>query len=157
MDIKIEAAKIENLKDIQGLNSKLFAKEYKDYDQLLKLDWPFGSEGTQYFTDRISKPDGCVFVAKVDNKTVGYLAGGLTQRETYRNLPICAELENTFILDDYRSKGIGSRLYAEFLGWCKTKNVHKIVVEVSAQNELGLNFYRKNSFKDFSMILEADL
>jgi ribosomal protein S18 acetylase RimI-like enzyme len=157
MNIKIERAKIEDLKDVQSLNLKLFEKEYRDYDKLLKLDWTFGSEGTQYYVDRITKPDGCVFVAKDNDKIVGYLAGGLTQRESYRNLPISAELENTYILEDYRSNGIGSKLYAEFLHWCKDKNVRKVVVEVSAQNELGLNFYRKNDFKDYSVILEADI
>jgi ribosomal protein S18 acetylase RimI-like enzyme len=157
MNIKIERAKIEDLKDVLDLDLKLFEKEYYDYDPTLKLDWTFGSEGTQYFTKRITQADGCVFIAKVNGKIVGYLSGGLTQREDYRNLPVCAELESMYILDDYRSNGIGSKLYAEFLAWCKSKNVSKIVVEASAGNKLGIDFYKKNGFNEYSLILESDI
>jgi len=157
MDVDIKTATIADLQKVQELNFKLFEKEQKEFDSLLNLDWTFGKVGTKYYQDRISKDDGCVFVAIVNNEIVGYLCGGLTKAENYRVLPIVAELENTFVLDDYRSKGIGKQLYNKFLDWCKTKNVGKIRVEASAQNELAIKFYRNNNFKDYSLILELDL
>lgn len=157
MDTIIKNAAINDLQKIQELNLKLFEKEHKEYDSLLNLDWTFGKVGTKYYQDRISKDDGCVLVAIVDNKIVGYLCGGLKKAEEYRNLPIVAELENTFVLDEFRSKGIGKKLYNEFINWCKTKNVGKIRVEASVQNELAIKFYRNNNFKDYTLILEADL
>lgn len=157
MDVIIKTATMDDLQKVQELNLKLFEKEQKEFDSLLNLDWTFGKTGTKYYQDRISKDDGCVFVAIVDDKIVGYLCGGLTKAEDYRILPIVAELENTFVLDEFRSKGIGKQLYDKFIDWCKTKNVGKIRVEASAQNELAIKFYRNNNFKDYTLILESDL
>ncbi len=157
MDVTIKNATMDDLQKVQELNLKLFEKEHKEFDSLLNLDWTFGKTGTKYYQDRISKDDGCVFVAIVDNKIVGYLCGGLTKAEDYRILPIVAELENTFVLNEFRSKEIGKQLYNKFIEWCKTKNVGKIRVEASAQNELAIKFYRNNNFKDYTLVLESDL
>lgn len=157
MEVIIKTATINDLQKVQELNLKLFEKEHKEFDSLLNLDWTFGEVGTKYYQDRISKDDDCVFVAIVDNKIVGYLCGGLTKAEDYRNLPIVAELESTFVLDEFRSKGIGKQLYNKFIEWCKTKNVGKLRVEASAQNELAIKFYRNNKFKDYTLVLETDL
>jgi len=157
MDVTVKTATMDDLQKVQELNLKLFEKEHKEFDSLLNLDWTFGKTGTKYYQDRISKDDGCVFVAIVDNKIVAYLCGGLTKAEDYRILPIVAELENTFVLDEFRSKGIGKQLYNKFIDWCKTKNVGKIRVEASAQNELAIKFYRNNNFKDYTLVLESDL
>ena len=159
MDVTIKTATINDLQKIQELNLKLFKKEHKEFDSLLNLDWTFGKTGTKYYQDRISKDDGCVFIAIVDHKIVGYLCGGLKPQkaESYRILPIVAELENTFVLDEFRSKGIGKQLYNKFIEWCKAKDVGKIRVEASAQNELAIKFYRNNNFKDYTLVLESDL
>lgn len=157
MEIIIKNATLDDLENIQELNLKLFEKEYKDYDPLLNLDWTFGEAGTKYYQDKITKDDGCVIVALVNNRIVGYLCGGLTEGEVYRKLPVVAELENTFVLDEFRSKGIGKQLYNKFVERCKIKNVGKIRVEASAKNDLVINFYRNNNFKDYSLILESDI
>ncbi len=157
MNITIKTADLNDLQKIQELNFKLFEKEYKEYDPLLDLGWTFGEAGTGYFQNRIAKDDGCVLVALADNEIVGYLCGGLTKAEVYRKLPLVAELENTFVQEDYRSKGIGKQLYDEFLVWCREKKVGKVKVEASAQNELAIKFYRKNHFKDYALTLEVDL
>jgi ribosomal protein S18 acetylase RimI-like enzyme len=60
-------------------------------------------------------------------------------------------------LNEFRSKGIGKKLYTKFISWCKTKNVGKVRVEASTQNELAIKFYRNNNFEDYSLILERDL
>lgn len=159
MDVIIKTATNEDLSKVQELNLKLFEKEHKEYDPLLDLDWIFGKDGTKYYQDRISKEDGCVFVAIADNKIVGYLCGGLAKAGAYRRLPTVAvaELETTFVLDEFRSNGIGKKLYDKFMEWCKTKNVDKVIVYAFAQNESAIKFYRNNNFKDYSLVLEADL
>ncbi len=157
MNVIIKKAKMDDLQIIQELNLELFKKEYKEYDSLLNLNWTFGKNGTKYYQNRISKNDGCVLIAIIDNRIIGYLCGGLINAKTYRNLPIVAELENTFVLNKFRSKGVGKKLYNEFIRWCKSKNVGKVRVETSAQNELAIKFYRNNNFKDYTLILEADL
>jgi len=157
MEVKIKFATPENLKDIQKLNLLLFEKEYEEYDKLLNLDWTFGAEGSNFFKDKISRDNGCVLIAEVDNKIVGYLAGGLNKAESYRNLPLVAELDNTFILEDYRNLGIGSQLHKKFIEWCKSKDVKLVRVQASIQNEQAISFYREKGFKDYTLILESKI
>ena len=157
MDITIREATLNDLEKIQELNLKLFEKEYEEYDKLLDLNWSFGKVGTKYFKDHISKDDCFVVVALIDDEIVGYLCGGLTKAEIYRKLPLTAEVENTFVIEKYRSKGVGTKLYNNFLEWCKKKKVGKIRVQATAQNEKAINLYRRNGFKDYTLILECDL
>jgi len=157
MGIKIQKATIEDLKDIQKLNLLLFEKEYCNYDKKLNLGWTFGKDGKKYFRKKITNSNSCAFVAKSGKDILGYLVGGITKAEDYRNLPKTAELENTFVLGEYRGKGIGTKLYESFIDWCKTNRVELIKVNTSAQNDRAINFYRKNKFKDYSLTLETEI
>jgi len=155
----IRKATKKDLQEVQKLNLKLLKKEKKEYDSLLDLNWVSGKEGIKHYKDRISKGDGCVLVAIVDCKIVGYLCGKLAKKGFYGRLPtiVVAELETTFVLDKFRSKGIGKKLYNKFIEWCKTKNVNKIMLEASPKNKLAIKFYKNNNFKDYSSVLEADI
>ncbi len=158
MKSKIKPATIEDLKRVQELNLMLFEKEYAEFDSTLNCKWTFGEDGTEYFKTRITEDDGCVFVAYVNDKIIGYLAGGLmNNKEIYRILPNSAELENMFVLDKCRGIGIGSKLYQAFVDWSKSKGVGRLRVDVSAQNAASINFYRKNGFSDYDLILETNL
>lgn len=103
----IKKATINNLKDIQELNHRLFEKEFTDFDNTLNLDWTFSETGEDYFIEHITDADNCVFIAIINTKIVGYLAGSLNEENSYRIPFNCAELENMFILDTYRNQGIG--------------------------------------------------
>ena len=59
-------------------------------------------------------------MAYVDDKIVGYLAGGfMDNSKTYRVLSNPAELENIFVLPKYRDMDIGSQLLETFKNRCK--------------------------------------
>ncbi len=158
MKIIIKSAKIEDLKRAQELNQMLFEKEYTEFDNTLDCTWTFSNAGKKYFSNRITKNDGCLLVALIDNEIVGYLAGGIIEtKKGYRKLPISAELENMFVLEKYRSKGVGSKLYQSFVEWSKSKSVGKLRVVASSRNLAGINFYRKNGFNDYDLTLEKDI
>ena len=157
MDILIKNATQDDLKTIQELNLKLFEKEHKEYDSSLNLDWTFGQSGTKYFKDRIYEEDGFLLIAIVEDETVGYLCGGLAKADSSRTVPVIAEIENTFVLDKFRSNGIGKQLYDEFVKWCRIKNADKVKVGAYTKNRLAIKFYRNNNFKDATLGLEADL
>jgi GNAT superfamily N-acetyltransferase len=157
MEIIIRKATTKDLQKVQELNLRLFEKEQKEYDSLLDLNWTFGKIGTNYYNEMISEENGCVLVAIVENKIIGYLCGGLVKPKSFRKLPIAAEVENTFVLDEFRSKGVGGKLYNEFIEWCKTKGVTKVRVLTYAKNNLAVKFYKKKNFKEFISFLEADI
>ena len=156
-DIQIIPASLQHLKEIQKLNKMLFEKEYREYDKRLNLEWTFGEVGTAYYKKRISEKDGCVIVALVDKKIVGYLCGGIAKSYAYRKLPKVAELENMFVLEKYRSYGIGTVLYKAFILWCKTQKVKMVNVHTSAKNTRAIAFYRKQGLKDYTLVLESEI
>jgi len=145
---------MNDLKKVQELNLKLLKKEQKEYDHLLDLE----EDTTKHYKNRISKENGCVFVAIVNKKVIGYLCGKLAKTGSFGRLPSVsvAEIETFFVLDKFRSKGIGKRLYAKFIEWCKIKKVNKARLDVHPQNKLALKFYRKNNFRDYYLTLEKD-
>ena len=157
-EVKIRPATINDLKDIQNMNLKLFEKEIKEFDDTLNSNWTFGKEGTDYFEGRITEEDGCVLVACDDDKIIGYLSGGIhNEKISYRILPKFAELENMFIVEEFRNTGIGSMLCKNFAEWCKQKGVGRLRVVASSKNTNGINFYKKNGFADYDLVLEKDL
>ncbi len=153
--MQIRKAKLEDLKTLQDLNAKLFEKEHKEYDETLDSKWPYSKEGKKYFTERIQK--GCTLLAILNNKIVGYMAGGLSKPEVFRKISPFAELETMFVLKEARNLGIGSKFIEEFFSWCKKKKIKRVKITATAQNEKAINLYRKYGFKDYVLILEKDI
>jgi len=83
----------------------------------------------------------------------------MCKKGSFGRLPsvIVTEIQTFFVLDEFRSSGIGKKLYNKFTGWSKEKNADKIRLDVHPQNELAIKFYRKNNFKDYYLTLESDL
>jgi len=157
MQFTIRKAKLTDLKAIQELNLKLFKKEAKEYDPTLSLEWTFGRSGTEYFKERITEEDGCVLVAEVKGKIVGYLAGGITETDSYRKVGRLAEIENMFVEEEYRNQGIGGKLIQKFLDWAKRQKVERVKVVAFALNYKALRFYRKHGFKEYEVVLEKEV
>ncbi|MFH1978417.1 MAG: GNAT family N-acetyltransferase [Candidatus Aenigmatarchaeota archaeon] len=155
--VEIRTAKLEDLKEIQRLNQILCKKEHDEYDPLIIGDWPYRKEGEEFFKNRIIEEDGFVVVAIKNNIIIGYLAGGLSKPLSYRKIDKMVELDNMFVLDAYRSSGIGSKLYNEFVKWCKKTGTKRILVHASAQNKKGIEFYKKVGFKEYTMELETEV
>jgi GNAT superfamily N-acetyltransferase len=153
----IRKAKIEDLDDILRLNFELFKKEQKEYDPDLNLDWT-RSQGKAIFKGCIEGNDSFVCVAEEDNKIVAYLCGSLYkdgQMDWVNGKG--AELNNMFVDGGFRNKGIGKKLAAAFIDWCREKEVDYIPVRASAENRNGLKFYKSFGFNDYDVILKLKL
>jgi len=106
MDVKIEVATTDDLKDIQNLNLLLFKKEYEEFDKTLNCEWPMSENGKNYFKKSITEDSHCAFVARVDNKIVGYLVGRTHKDKVlHRILPLLASVQNTDGINFYRKNG----------------------------------------------------
>lgn len=155
--MKIRKAVVGDLKRILELNLMLFEKEHGDYDKLLDLNWTFGKKGRKYFRDALTKSSSCVFVAEYEGVVVGYLSGGMSTGEEYRKLPKMVELGSLFVLEEYRSNGVGKKLYDEFMKWAKGKGFKRMKVEADPRNKKGVLFYEKMGLEGFTVILEREI
>jgi len=147
----IRKATINDLNSIQELNNSLFDLELNNFDDTLKQGWPFEKEGQDYFEDMIKNE--IVFVAEVEEKIVGYLAGSICEQISYITETF-AELDNMCINEEYRRFGIGTLLINEFKKYCKEKNIQNIKVTASAKNSRAIQFYMKNGFEDYNVTLK---
>jgi GNAT superfamily N-acetyltransferase len=157
LKISIETATIADLETIQKFNQELCVKENKEFDILINPDYSFSKRGEEYFRARIESQDGLAILAKEGNVAVGYLIGGMIKSEDYRTVKPIAELENMFVDESMRSKGVGSKLVSRFEDWCRERKVQVIRVVASAANENAIRFYERNGAKPVSLTLEKML
>lgn len=154
MSIEIKRADISNLKDILNLNNQLFELEYNNFDSSLHVGWSFEKEGVAYFTNMLSNE--IVYVAFDKDKIIGYLAGCINIHHSYVTKSL-AEVDNMFIVEDYRKYGIGSKLMNEFKQYCIQNNIEELKVTALAKNINAISFYKKNGFHEFEVTLKQSL
>lgn len=145
MEFIVRRAILEDLGAIQELNHQLFLSDSR-FDPELFNDWPYSLPGKKYFQRSLKpEPRAGAWVAEVNDKIVGYLVGWVWIKRAYRPVKT-AELENMFVLPDYRSRGIGQALVKEFINWCKKRKVKSVEAWAQFKNEPGKQFYQKCGF-----------
>lgn len=154
MEFTIKKATIEDLNTIQDLNNKLFELEYNNFDPTLKIGWPYEIAGEEYFKDLIENQ--IIYIALIDKEIVGYLAGSIHVENSYNTTSI-AELDNMFILEEYRKYGIGTKLFNEYKEYCKKNKIEELKVTASSKNTNAIKFYQKNGFEEFETTLKMPL
>ena len=152
--MNIRKANLNDLNDICNLNNELFKLEKEKYDSTLVEDWPISNEGKKYFTDLIN--NHYVIVAIQDNNVVGYLAGSIEEKGSYELIQY-GEINNMYVSDSCRGRGIGKLLIDNFKMYCKEHNIHNIKVTASYKNENAIKFYHKNGFEDFNLTLTMNI
>lgn len=153
-EIEVRLGNTYDLKDIQRLDSNLFDLEIANFNEDLKPNWAFETEGETYFRDMISNEN--IYVAVHNNAIVGYLAGKANANKSYLNKPT-AKIEAMCISDEFRGLGIGKLLVNKFKQKCRLNRVERIVVTTSFKNTAALDFYKKNNFADYDITLKLDL
>jgi GNAT superfamily N-acetyltransferase len=147
----IRQASLEDLSSIAHLTQLLF-EHHGDLDDSLSALWIRSEEGMRYLRNRITKH--VVFVACDGPQAVGYLAGEILPVPSYRTIETLAELQNMFVVDGWRSRGVGTMLIQTFCDWCAGRGIERIKVEVLAANPEAVEFYKRAGFRERVLTLE---
>lgn len=142
MDIVIEKAKIENAQDIYKIELELFKEEIGE------------SEITE-ITYMIEKNN--VYIAKHDNKIVGYITGMIIDVDDEYNYTIWQYMTDKSefelftimalgVVEDYRNKKIGTRLLEKFIE-DNSNTMDKISLQVNKKNKHAIKLYENFGFK----------
>ena len=59
-----------------------------------------------------------------------------------------AEIEYIYVVDEYKKKGIGTKLLNKMIEDLKENNVDSITLEVRSNNDKAIKFYKKNGFNE---------
>ncbi len=157
-EINIRKATLEDLGEIQNLNHELCIKENKEFDPTINTEYSLSESGKKYFKWRIEGQDSITLIAEdsVGNK-IGYLVGAIIETYDYSTVKIMSEVENMYIKDTSRDKGIGSELIKYFEDWCQKRGVQRIRYVASIENIDAIRFYKKHGAFEVSVTLEKDL
>lgn len=78
-----------------------------------------------------------------NNKCIGYLEYSLI----YDRI----EIDNFMVLEEYRCKGIGTKLMAYLISIAINLRVVNITLEVRISNEIARNLYKKFGFREVAL------
>ena len=132
----------------------MFELEYHCFDSALDVQWPNGEDGVSYFTNMLTHE--MVYIALCDGEIVGYLAGSIHIQHSYVTKSL-AEVDNMFILEEYRKYGIGTKLVNQFKAYCLQNGVEELKVTASFKNISAIDFYKKNGFQEFEITFKQSL
>lgn len=153
-DIVIRKATLDDLETIQQLNYELFVLESNNFDDTLIVDWSLSDDGREYFISSIN--DDITLVAVVSNKIAGYIIGSLDTEGSYNSIKQ-AELNNMYVLEEYRSIGVGGRLFDELKRLFIENGMQEVKVVADCKNVKAVNFYKKNGFSESEITLKQKL
>jgi ribosomal protein S18 acetylase RimI-like enzyme len=89
----------------------------------------------------IEREDAAYFVAERRGNVLGYVCGGPSGEE-----PV-ATLGAIYVHPDCWGDGIGTALLDEFEAFCRQRGYEAIRIEVLAENDVGLSFYREHGYE----------
>lgn len=111
---------------------------------LSAVDRPFTVEGEREYIGSLSDREG-VFVGETEGgRVVGFQSLDLWARHI-RSMDHVAQL-GTFVLRDWRGRGIGQQLARETLAFARSNGYEKLVIFVRAGNTAARGFYRSLGF-----------
>ncbi len=84
-----------------------------------------------------------ILVAEEENKLIGFLMaiGGNARRNKHSVYLVIGILQN------FRGKRIGTKLFEELEKWATTHQIHRLELTVVTQNAAGLSLYKKKGFE----------
>ena len=118
---------------------KLTSNDIDYIEQIFNLEkeiFKSSAFSKSYLNTLIKGDNSFIYVYLIDDKVCGYLLI-LDSIDVYEILAIAT-------IEEYRNKGIAQKL----LDKIKTKN---IFLEVRESNQIAINFYKKNNFKEISI------
>lgn len=91
----------------------------------------------------LKEDNSTILVAEVEENLVGYLVakGGRARRNNHTVYLVVG------ILDQYRGKGIGTKLFTELENWARNHKIHRLELTVIRSNRAALFLYSKMGFR----------
>ena len=102
-----------------------------------------------YLVKNLEKKDGKIFVAEDEGVIIGFMAVILEEGSApYTKIKHYAYITDIAVLTQYRNQGIGKLLLAEAERFAIKVGLDMLYLDVMAKNNLALDFYHKNGFRD---------
>lgn len=154
-NVLIRKAKENDLEKIVEMADQLSVADFH-YDKEIDQEWAHTPEGKKYYLEKVLRVSNACFLAEINQEIVGFALAEKKEVPPFRTVKV-VELEELFVKDQYRNKGIGKMLIDYFLNWAKNSGFDKAAVNVYFMNEKGIEFYKREGFVPYDMTLEIPL
>jgi len=147
MSIEICEYKVEDVDDSVkqlwlGLAHEMFEIEHFTLPSEANAD-----KWIKFIRDSLAEKRSCLFVAKSGNKPVGFAYGSVFREHPLEVLEFVGNINDVYVLPEFRGKGIGKKLIAKSLNRLKVEGVKAVRLTVLTKNEIAVKLYEKFGFK----------
>ena len=101
--------------------------------------------------------DRVVLVAVEDGKVIAYIRGTLTKTLHILNVRLRGTIDNFYVEEEYRGRGVAQNLIEELIKWFKEKNVDVMTLHTYPLNSGAIALYKKFGFKEYSLNMSRGL
>lgn len=153
-EIKIEEAKRKDINSVIKLS-----KEMADFHRQIDDYYQSGREidNKKWILKKFGKRNFKILIAKKGNKIIGYGISEIRKPKSYIVPQKIGDLMNLYVEEVYREKGVGRKIFEQFLQWFKKRNIKNIELSVDARNEKAIKAYKKYGFFEFHKKMRLDL
>ncbi|MEI6849742.1 MAG: GNAT family N-acetyltransferase [archaeon] len=129
-------------------------EEEKDISKVLnkKIKSPSSFVLKKKFNEIISSKKELILFVESENKLIAYLHGMVFKNIYNRG----GWVEDIFVLNDFRKKGIATSLIKEFIKIINNKGIKKLHLSVNVKNETALKLYKKLGFEMYHYDLKKE-
>ena len=99
----------------------------------------------------------CVMVAKLDGQSIGFAKANILSYPTFFEDNVFCMIGQIFVQEEFRGKGIGSRLINTIEEWAKEKDINQVRLGLNYKNKRSFSFYEKLDYKPTSITLKKRL
>jgi peptide alpha-N-acetyltransferase len=145
----IREAKMEDWKEVKRLRGLLVQYEKEKLgNELLDINW-IDSKEIEESTKNYIKEQYC-FVAVEDERIVGIITGKISPERSWI-IEKTGILNNLYVEEKYRGKGIATKLYERFCVEIKKEGIAKIELHTMTNNKNAIKFYERLGFKSYNL------
>jgi GNAT superfamily N-acetyltransferase len=144
MSVKIRAAVPDDAEGIALAHVASWQTSYRGLIPDEDLDNLSIERREAAWLESIRREANAVFVAEVEGRIVGFIAGGPEREGMLREsdgVAFDCELYAIYLLEEVKRQGIGTRLLARFGEYMVVAGFERLLVWVLTDNEAGCRFY----------------
>lgn len=156
--ITINKATIEDIKQIVGVWSE-FLNEHDAIvttrnNRLKDMNLRHNNATSMYeefLKNNIESENGVVFVARVNDKIVGYSLGFIKEEIPIFELKKYGYISDLYVKKEFRGRGLSTKLKNEMISWFESKKIKYASICFYSDNTEAHDIYKKWGFFDYKI------
>lgn len=145
----IRKAKVKDL-EILSKKSLELLKYHQKFDKYFSPSINAKGLLKSFLKKSIYSKNYYLIVAELDKKIVGYALATLSFRPPIFKHREIGFINDVYVDENFRRKGVGKLFLREMLNWFKDNNINNIELAVHSMNNLGNEFWEKEKFLTIS-------